>query len=181
VNVLFGIAAVATPLLASQYLGNGGFIAFPLAALLLLACALRARRRTRAQARDERVPQAYERVADMGAPARPRDERGSGRARTWALCVMGVAAGLGALVWALGLLVTGLGLGLLIAASIFFLHTRRRVAEFRVIPLSTPLDRNVWLDELPGRVADAVDAARLVRGHADAAGAYAAESGEGAA
>lgn len=182
-TALWLAGATIAGLFAAHYLprADAGLAAFAVAALLTLAGALRQRRRTRAQQAHE--AQAFARDARAyDAPAPAGDERKRGRARVWALCVMGVAAGLGALVWTLGLLVTGLGLGLLTAASIYFLHIRRRVAELRVTPLSTPLDRDGWMSGLPGRVADAVDAARLVRGHADAAGVHAAESaGEGAA
>lgn len=168
-NILFGIAAVATPLLVSQYLGNGGFVAFPLAALLLLAGALRARRRTRAQAHAS---------GDAGVDARAVDAGRRIPAWVW-MCVLALA-GLGAAVWALGLWVlwtTG-AVGLLVIFVRFRPGRSATPSLPSINPVSSPVDSGSWLSELPGRAADAVDAARLIRGHADAAGVQTPDAGE---
>lgn len=160
------LVAVATPLLVTHYLGRrGGYVAFGGAALLLLAGATRAHLRGR---------DAY----DTDTGVRAYDERPPRRVPGWAwMCVCGVA-GMGLLVWALGVWVTGIVGAVCVAAVIYYRYHRPLAAEAIVTPLSTPVDHRRWLAELPDRVADAVDAARLVRGHADAIGAYVTDTDE---
>jgi uncharacterized membrane protein len=161
--------AIVVALLAAHYLphADAGVAVFAAAALLLLVCALCARSRRRAQ--DAGDTDVQERAGG----------RVSERVGRWAGACAGVAAGLGLLVWALGVWVTVAGLCGVIIVLVWYRTsaTRRRII---VPPPSSPLDSGSWLDELPGRVADAVDAARLVRGHADESDAYLPEQGEGA-
>jgi hypothetical protein len=166
--------ATVVALLAAHYLphAGAGVAVFAAAALLVLAGACRQRRRTRAQE--------HATYPDTHAPAHAGEERKRGRARAWAWGVASVSAGLGALTWALGVWVLWVTGAAGLAAIIVRFYPRRSATPSppSISPVSSPVDSGSWLGELPGRVADAVDAARLVRGHADAAGVQAPDVGE---
>lgn len=152
--------ALTVALLAAHYLphAGAGTAVFAGLGLLVLALAVRARRRaTRTDEDAERT-----------------------RARRWPWVAAGVCAGLGALVWALGVWVlwaTGAA-GVLAIIARFYPRRSATPSPPSISPVSSPVDSGSWLGELPGRVADAVDAARLVRGHADASGVQAPDAGE---
>jgi hypothetical protein len=84
------------------------------------------------------------------------------------------------LVWALGLWVLWATAALvLLAIFVRFRPSRSPTPSVPIVnPVSSPVDSGSWLAELPGRVSDAVDAARLIRGHADAVGVQAPDAGE---
>ncbi len=166
IGKLAAVALVAAPPLAvsARYGRVAGYGMFVAAALLLLAGARRAHRRTR----DVPAP------ASVRTPAQA-DVRGK-RMPRWVWMGGCAAAGVGLLVLTLGVWVVGGGLLLVISVLALYRYLRPRAAEISVTDPSTPLDSVSWMAELPDRVADAVDAARLVRGHADAIGAAAGEA-----
>lgn len=159
------VAAVVVALIAAQALPHlaAGVAVFGAAGLLVLVLAVRARRRAGAG-------------EDMEEPAdAPR-----GRVRRWAWVCAGVCACLGGLVWALGLWVLwATAAAGLVTIFVRFRPSRSSTPSMPIVnPVSSPVDSGLWLAEIPGRAADAVDAGRLIRGHADAAGVQPPDVGE---
>lgn len=167
-NIIWTAAALAFAGLAARYLPHQSTAlpVFAAAALLLLALSIRSRRRAR-------VREAQDAPGGMGVPAHRR-------VPAWVWVCAGACVGLGVLVWALGAWVLWVsGAGALLAIFVRFRPGRSSTPSMPIVnPVSSPVDSGSWLDELPGRVADAVDAAKLIRGHADVAGVQPPDTGE---